>query len=474
MPNEVLLQTITEIAPLLRARKLSSVELTRATLDRIEALDKKLNSFITVLREAALADAAAAEKEIAAGKYRGPLHGVPISIKDMFATRGVRTTCGSKVLADWVPDHDATAVARLRSAGAIIVGKTNMHEFAYGVTSDNQFYGPVHNPWDRKRVPGGSSGGSGAAVASGLGFASLGSDTGGSIRIPSAVCGTAGLKPTYGRVSRYGAIPLAWSIDHVGPLARSAADAAVMLQALAGPDPHDSTCSRRRVPDFSAGLQQGVHGLRIGIPQQYFFEHVDPEIASAVHAAIAKLEGMGARVETVSLPHLDLCSAAEAHITLAEATSYHEPYMKTKIDQYGAGVRTDLEAGKYLLATDYVKSQRARTLLKQVFAAAFQKVDVIASPTVPAFPPLIGEVFVQSGDLREHVIDAFLRFAIPYNLAGLPALTVPCGFSRAGLPIGLQVAGKPFDEATLIRVGHAYETAAGKRPSPPLEREGRG
>lgn len=469
MADDQLFQTITEVAPLLRARKLSPVELTRATLARIERLDKKLNSYITVMREEALAGAAAAEKEIAAGKYRGPLHGVPISIKDMFATRGVRTTAGSKVLADWVPDHDATAVARLRSAGAVIVGKTNMHEFAYGVTSDNQFYGPVHNPWDLKRVPGGSSGGSGAAIASGLCFASLGSDTGGSIRIPSAVCGTVGLKPTYGRVSRYGGIPLAWSIDHVGPLARSVSDAALMLHALAGADPNDATCSRRPVPDYSAALRQDIHGLRIGLPQQYFFEHVDPEIGDAVRAAIAKLEGSGAQVIPVSLPHLDLCSPAEAHITLAEATSYHEPYMKTKIEQYGAGVRTDLEAGKYLLATDYVKSQRARTLLKKIFQDTFKKVDVIVSPTVPAFPPVIGDVYVQSGDMREHIVDAFLRFAIPYNLAGLPALSVPCGFSRAGLPIGLQFAANAFDEAALIRVGHAFEAASGIHRRPALE-----
>jgi aspartyl-tRNA(Asn)/glutamyl-tRNA(Gln) amidotransferase subunit A len=469
MANELLFKSISDVAPLLRSRKLSPVELTRLTLDRIDSLDKRLNSYITVMGEAALADAAAAEKEIVSGKYRGPLHGIPISIKDMFATRGVRTTCGSKVLADWVPDHDATAVARLRAAGAVIVGKTNMHEFAYGVTSDNQFYGAVHNPWDLKLVPGGSSGGSGAAVASGLCFASLGSDTGGSIRIPSAVCGTVGLKPTYGRVSRYGAIPLAWSIDHVGPLARTVADAALMLLALAGADPHDKTSSPRPVPDYSAATRGSIRGLRVGVPQQYFFEHVDPEIEAAVHAAIAKLEILGAHLVPVSLPHLDLCSPAEAHITLAEATSYHEPYMRSNIDLYGPGVRTDLEAGRYLLATDYVKSQRARTLLKRVFGDAFKNVDVIASPTLPAFPPVIGDVYVQSGDAREAVIDAFLRFAIPYNLTGLPALTMPCGYSRSGLPIGFQVAGKPFDEMTLIRVGHAYEGAVPEHRRPLLD-----
>lgn len=469
MASDLLFKSISDVAPLLRSRKLSPIELTRLTLDRIEKLDKKLKSYITVTSEAALAEAATAEKEIASGQYRGSLHGIPISIKDMFATRGVRTTCGSKVLGDWVPDHDATAVARLRAAGAVIVGKTNMHEFAYGVTSDNQFYGAVHNPWDLKLVPGGSSGGSGAAVASGLCFASLGSDTGGSIRIPSGVCGTVGLKPTYGRVSRYGAIPLAWSIDHVGPLARTVADAGLMLQALAGADPHDTTSSGRPVPDYSAATGENIRGVRIGVPKQYFFEHVDPEIESAVRISIAKLESLGAQLVPVSLPNLDLCSPAEAHITLAEATSYHEPYMRSKIDLYGPGVRTDLEAGRYLLAIDYVKSQRARTLLKHVFDDAFKNVDVIVSPTLPAFPPVIGDAYVQSGDLHEAVIDAFLRFAIPYNLTGLPALTVPCGYSRVGLPIGLQIAGKPFDEMTLLRVGHAYEGAVPEHRRPPLD-----
>ncbi len=469
MGSDLLFQSISDMAPLLRSRKLSPVELARLTLDRIEKLDGKLNSYITVTREAALTAAATAEKEISSGQYRGPLHGIPISIKDMFATHGVRTTCGSKVLADWVPDYDATVVARLRHSGAVIVGKTNMHEFAYGVTSDNQFYGAVHNPWDLKLVAGGSSGGSGAAIASGLCFASLGSDTGGSIRIPSAVCGTVGLKPTYGRVSRHGAIPLAWTIDHAGPLARTVADAALMLQVLAGVDPKDATSSSRPVPDYTAATSESIRGVRIGVPRQYFFEHLNPEIEAAVRAAIAKLENLGAQLTPVSLSNLDLCSPAEAHITLAEATSYHEPYMKTKIDLYGAGVRTDLEAGKYLLATDYVKSQRARTLLKQVFRDAFKNVDVIVSPTVPAFPPVIGDLYVQSGDMREAVIDAFLRFVIPYNLTGLPALTVPCGYSRAGLPIGLQIAAKPFDEPTLIRVGHAYESTVAEHRRPLLD-----
>ena len=457
MDDKFALLPLSQLAPLIRKKDLSPVELLEAILTRIERFDSQLNSYITVLADSARAEARQAEKEILNGHYRGPLHGIPVSIKDLFATRGARTTCGSKVLADWVPDYDATAVARWREAGAVIVGKTNMHEFAYGVTNNNPHYGPVRNPWDLERVPGGSSGGSGAAVAASLCTASLGSDTGGSIRIPSAVCGVVGIKPTYGRVSRYGAIPLAWSIDHVGPLAKSVEDAALLLAALAGPDPKGTTGSDRPVPDYTQGLSGEVGGVRLGIPEQYFFEHVDPEILTAVQQAIRSLEQLGASAQPVSLPHLENCAAMEAHITLAEATSYHEPHMRTRIDDYGDGVRIDLEAGRYLLATDYVKSQRARALLLEVFGRAFEQVDVIVSPTLPAFPPLIGELYVQSGDLREHVIDAFLRFSIPYNLTGLPAISVPCGFSSSGLPIGLQIAGRAFDEPTVLRVAHAYE-----------------
>jgi aspartyl-tRNA(Asn)/glutamyl-tRNA(Gln) amidotransferase subunit A len=457
MNNDLMVRPLTELAPLLEKKEISPVELVQEALQRIEQYGPQLNSYITVLSEAASEAARQAEREILDGQYRGPLHGIPLSIKDLFATKGVLTTAGSKVLENWIPDHDATAVERWRDAGAIILGKTNTHEFAYGVTTDNPFFGPTRNPWDPEKVPGGSSGGSGAAVAASLCTASLGSDTGGSIRIPSAVCGVVGIKPTYGRVSRYGAIPLAWSIDHVGPLAKSVEDAAILLQALAGPDPRDMASVDEPVPDFRQKLTGEIRGLRVGLPEQYFFEHVDPEILGAVRAAIRQLEELGADMISISLPHLELCSAMEAHITLAEATSYHERHMKTRIEDYGAGVRINLEAGRYLLATDYVKSQRARTLLKQVFAEAFEKVDAIVSPTLPAFPPVIGEVYVQSGDIREHVVDAFLRFNIPYNLTGLPAISVPCGFGSNGLPIGLQIAGRAFDEQTVLRVAHAYQ-----------------
>jgi len=457
MSDELSLRPITELAPLIRSKQISPVELFDDVLKRIHKLQPKLNSFITITEAEGRRAATEAEAEIRNGHYRGPLHGIPISIKDLFATRSVRTTAGSKVLGNWVPDYDATAVARLQQAGMVMVGKTNMHEFAYGVTNDNPHYGPARNPWDPTRVPGGSSGGSGAAVASSQCTASLGSDSGGSIRIPSAVCGVVGLKPTYGRVSRYGAIPLAWSLDHVGPLTKTVEDAAIMLAAIAGPDPRDPSASARPLPDYRQEMRGNIRGLRLGVPRQYFSEHVDPEIQKLVSAAIRQLESLGATRVEVDIPDLEICSAMEAHITLAEATSYHEPYLKKQADDYGPGVRTDLEAGRYLLATDYVKSQRARTLLQRNFNEAFKQAEVIVSPTVPALPPLVGEMLVQSGDLQEHVIDAFLRFNIPYDLTGFPAISIPCGFSASALPVGLQIAGKAFDEATILRVASAYE-----------------
>jgi len=460
MSDELALRPITQLAPLIESKQISPVELFDNTLKRIDQLQSKLNSFITITEAEGRKAAAEAEQEIRNGRYRGPLHGIPISIKDLFATRGTRTTAGSKVLANSVPDFDATAVARLRQAGIVMVGKTNMHEFAYGVTNDNAHYGPARNPWDPGKVPGGSSGGSGAAVASSQCTASLGSDTGGSIRIPAAACGVVGLKPTYGRVSRQGAIPLAWSLDHVGPITKTVEDAAIMLGAIAGSDPNDPTAAPRPVPDYRKEMMRGVRGVRLGIPRQYFFDDIDPEIRQAVDKAIRELERLGATTVEVDIPNLDSCAAMEAHITLAEATSYHEPYLQRQPGDYSQEVRVNLEAGRYLLGTDYVTSQRARTLLQHNFNEAFKHADVIVSPTLPAFPPRVGEVWVQSGKLRENVVDAFLRFNIPYDLTGFPAISIPCGFGANGLPVGLQIAGKAFDETTILSVANAYEQSS--------------
>jgi aspartyl-tRNA(Asn)/glutamyl-tRNA(Gln) amidotransferase subunit A len=459
MAENILELSMTELARRVRRRELSPVEIVGQTLERIGQHDKQLNSYITVLGEGAMADARIAEREIRAGKYRGTLHGLPIAVKDIFATRGVRTTAGSKILRDWIPDFDATAVTRLRNAGAVLIGKTNMHEFSYGVTSDNPHFGSVHNPWDTKRIPGGSSGGSGAAVAASLCAAALGSDTGGSIRIPSAVCGVVGIKPTYGRVSRHGAVPFAWSLDHIGPIAKTVEDAAALLNVIAGQDPKDQTSSPQPVPDYTAALKGSMRGVRLGVPQNFFYEHVDAEILAAVRAAISALEGQGARSVPVKLQNLELCSSAAAQSTLVEAASYHEQFTRKGFEDYGDDVRLRLLAARHFLATDYVKSQRVRALLQGVLNKAFEQVDVIVTPTLPAFPPPIKEYFVQSGDMREHIIDAFIRFNNPFNLTGLPAISVPCGFGAANLPIGLQIIGKPFAEEMVLRVAHAYESA---------------
>jgi aspartyl-tRNA(Asn)/glutamyl-tRNA(Gln) amidotransferase subunit A len=455
--EDLLYTPLADLAERIRAKALSPLELLERFLERIELLNPKLNCYITVLSASAREEARAAEKEISSGHYRGPLHGIPVAVKDIFATRGVRTTAGSKLLANWKPEYDATVIRRLRAAGAVLIGKTNLHEFSYGVTSDNPFYGAVRNPWDPRRVAGGSSGGSAAAVAAGLCVAAIGSDTGGSIRIPSAVCGASGLKPTYGRTSRFGAVPLAWSLDHVGPIARTARDAALVLQAIAGADANDSTTRPEPVPDFSSGLENSLSSLRLGIPKEYFFDHVDSEVLGAVRAAIATLERLGARSQPVSLPHLEVCPALSAQLTLAEATSYHEPLMEKHLDDYSPDVRVRLEAGRYLLASDYLKSQRARTLLQKGFARALEQTDVLVLPTLPAFSPPVGEVYVQSGDLREHVVDAFTRFCVPFNLTGLPSISIPCGFNSGGLPIGMQIAGRPLEEATVLRVAHAFQ-----------------
>ena len=458
MASDLLQLSLVELAGRIKARKVSSAELVQATLTRIDQLNPRLNCYITVMRDSALKDAQATDDEIRQGKYRGVLHGIPISLKDIFATKGVRTTAGSKVLRDWVPDYDAMIVTRLRRAGAVLIAKANQHEWSYGVTSNNPHFGPVRNPWNTQLLPGGSSGGSAAAVAADLCVASIGSDTGGSIRIPSSACGVTGLKPTYGRISRFGAVPLAWSMDHVGPIAKTAADAAVLLSVLAGADANDPTCSEKPVPDYSKALPERTEGLRIGWPQRYFFKNVDAEIQGAIETAMAVWEKLGARRVPVDLSHLDLCPGAAAHITLAEAASYHEPHFRKAPDDYGEEPRRKVEAGFYLLASDYVKSQRARTLLQNTFAGAFERVDVIVAPTLPAFPPRVEEEWVQSGNLREHIIDAYTRLNIPADLTGHPAISIPCGFSAAGLPIGLQLMGKPFDEITLLRAAHAYQT----------------
>ena len=469
--------TIHELAALYRRGAVAPTEVARAYLDRIDALDPKVRAYVTVTRERALARAEEADERMKAGRLRGLLDGVPLAVKDVLCTRGVRTTCASRILENFIPPYDATVVARLAAAGAVLLGKTNMDEFAMGSSTENSAFFPTRNPWDLSRVPGGSSGGSAAAVAADLAAGALGTDTGGSIRQPAAFSGIVGFKPTYGRVSRYGLVAFASSLDQVGPVAKDVTDAALLLQAIAGHDPLDSTSADLPVPDYQAALGQSASGLRLGIPSEYFIEGLDPEVASAVREAIQLLESLGARPEAITLPTTDYALAAYYLIAPAEASSnlarydgvkyglrtpggkdLLEMYGRTRAKGFGAEVKRRIMLGTYALSAGYYEAyygnaQRVRTLVRRDFQQAFERVDLIVCPTTPNVAFKLGE--------KEDPLQMYLNdiFTIPVNLAGLPGLSLPCGFTMGGLPIGLQLIGRPFDEATVLRVARGYEAA---------------
>jgi aspartyl-tRNA(Asn)/glutamyl-tRNA(Gln) amidotransferase subunit A len=455
--------TIEELSALLAKRKISPVELTENFLNRIERYNSRLNAYLTVTAEHALSGARRAEKELARRRgtsgRRRPLLGIPITLKDNIWTRGIRTTAGSKVLRDFVPAEDATVVRTLARAGAICLGKTNLHEFAYGVTSNNAHYGPARNPWALDRIPGGSSGGSAVAIAAGLCAASVGTDTGGSIRIPSAMCGIVGLKPTFGRVSVFGTIPLAPSFDHVGPLARSVADAALLLGLLAGRDPLDATSSAHRVEDFNAALRKPIRKFRLGRPREYFWEKLDGEVRRATEAAVRDLEKHGATIHEISLPHLSECADAAANISLAETRYGHESagYFPAHAEEYSEEVRQRIDAGGKVTATQVLAGLDVQKRVRADFDAAFQTVDAIVAPTVPVPAPPIGAEYVEVDGEQIGVRAALVGMNRPANFTGHPAISVPCGFTRDGLPVGLQLVGRRFDESTLLRIAFAYE-----------------
>jgi aspartyl-tRNA(Asn)/glutamyl-tRNA(Gln) amidotransferase subunit A len=459
---------ITQLAPLIRGREVSSLDVTRAYLKRIERLNPRLNAYISVTAELAEAQARAADHEIGAGVYRGPLHGVPVGIKDLFDVEGVPTTFGSKILEDSVARGDAAVVARLKHAGAVVLGKHNLHEFAFGITSENPHFGAVRNPWNLARIPGGSSGGTASAVAAGLCAAGIGSDTGASIRAPASFCGVVGLKPTYGRVSRRGALPLAWSLDHAGPLARSVADCALMLQAIAGYDADDPGSADTPVPTFAEALDAGVNGLRVGLPREYFFDVVEPDVDRLVRDALRVLEDLGARVEEVSVPHAAHAQVAGNLIMSTEAAAWHARWLRERPQDYGADVLARIRGGQLVRAVDYLASQQLRTLLQDDFRRAFERVDVLVAPTVPLVAPPIGHTQTPYGPLNVAPRGIANRATVPCNLTGMPAISVPCGFSD-GLPVGLQIMGAAFDEARVLRVAAAYESATPWRASRPPE-----
>lgn len=449
--------TITDAAPLIQGGELSPVELTRSCLERIREIDDQVRAFVVVLEDTALEAAQHAEKEIRDGRYRGPLHGVPIGIKDLYDIAGIPTTASSAVRADYVPTEDSATVARLREAGAVIVGKTHTHEFAYGITTPT-----TRNPWDLNRVPGGSSGGSGAAIAAGECLMAMGSDTGGSIRIPASICGTVGLKPTYGRASRFGVTSLSWSLDHVGPLTRTVRDAAVVLGLIAGADPRDPATVDVAVPDYTAGLDDGVSGMVLGVPTTFFFDDVDPEVEESVRRAIEALEQQGARIREVELPHADHYMAVEFGICLPEASAYHQAMLRERADLYTEDVRLFLETGELVLATDYIKALRVRRLVQEGWRRAFEGIDALVAPSLPMTAAEVdhGTISWPTGT-EEPITATYVRLSCPANITGLPALSVPCGTDSKGLPVGLQVIGRPFDEATVLRVGRAYESQSG-------------
>jgi aspartyl-tRNA(Asn)/glutamyl-tRNA(Gln) amidotransferase subunit A len=469
--------TIHELHDKLKRKEVSSVEATTALLDRIAATDGKVNAFITVTREEALAAAEAADARIANGDL-DVLTGIPLALKDIFLTKGIRTTCGSRILENFVAPYDATSWRRLKERGAVLLGKLNQDEFAMGSSCEGSAFGPCRNPWDLERIPGGSSGGSAAAIASRQATATLGTDTGGSIRQPASHCGCVGLKPTYGRVSRYGVIAYASSLDQVGPVTRDVRDAAIMLGAVAGHDPLDSTSVDVAVPDYTRSLVSDLKGLRIGLPKEYYIEGLDPDVKTAMDSAIETCRGLGGQFVDISLPHTDYAVAAYYLIATAEASSNlarydgvrfghrtSEPgslmdtYCRSRAEGFGTEVKRRIMLGTYALSSGYydayyLKAQKVRTLIMQDFLSAFEQVDVILTPVAPTAAFRIGEK--ASDPLQMYLSDIF---TIPVNLAGTCGISVPAGMSREGLPIGLQLIGRPFGEETIIRAAYAFEQA---------------
>lgn len=428
--------TIDEAGAALRARKVSCAELVEESLHRIDRLNPKLNAFITVTSDAARQRARTLDRELADGHDRGPLHGIPIAHKDLIYTKGVRTTSGSHLFENEIPDHDAVVVEKLEAAGTITMGKTGLHELAYGITSDNPHFGSIRNPWDTERIPGGSSGGSGVAVASGMVFMATGTDTGGSIRIPASYCATVGLKPTFDRVSRTGVRPLGFSLDHIGPLARTVRDTALTFAAMTN---HPN-----------AGKQgKGLSQPRIGIPENFYFDQVDPEVASAVRAAAEQSEELGARVILVRVPDIETLNLASFVILLSEASAAYAPYI-AKRDRFGTDVLALLDQGRLIPATSYVNAQRVRKMLLDDFHALFSRIDVLYTPTTPTPPARIGQVEQEIAGAMHNVRLVATRFVRGINLLGFPAISTPCGFTNAGLPIGLQVIGRPFEDELLL------------------------
>ena len=444
-------RTIRELGAQLRKRSLSPVELTQDCLLRIDSLNPRLNAFVTVTPESALDDARRMEQEIVGGEYRGPLHGIPIGIKDIVDTAGTRTTAASAQYKSRIPAEDAEVVRRLRAAGAVILGKQNLHEFAYGGSSMISFFGEVRNPRDESRIAGGSSGGSAASVAAGMGFAAVGSDTAGSIRLPAAYCGVVGLKPTYGRVSARGVVPLSWSYDHIGPITNSVFDAAIMLQAMAGYDPRDPASVDAPVPNFTAALQQFPAKLRVGVFRSFFFDNLGPEVAAATESAIAQFRELGAQTRDISLE-----VSTDRTLSSAESWAFHEPMVTASPELYDPVTLARIRSAADTSAAAVLRARRELEAVRHAIAKVFEQVDILLTPTVPILPPTISDLREHPENLRPKEL-LMLRNTRPFNVWGIPAISVPCGFSQEGLPIGLQLAAAAWREGLLLRVAYAFE-----------------
>jgi len=479
MSNPLLQLSLGQAASALKRKDFSSVELTQAYLDRIESVDPKLGAYIFVAKESAMEAARESDRRLSQGGGQARfLEGCPIALKDIFVTKGIRTTCGSKILGNYIPPYEGTPSGRLKDSGAVLLGKLNMDEFAMGSSNENSALGPVRNPWDIERVPGGSSGGSAAAVAANLCLGTLGTDTGGSIRQPAAFCGIVGLRPTYGRVSRYGVIAFASSLDQVGPMAQNVEDTALILKAIAGHDPMDSTSAPVPVPDYVSLLNQDIKGKRLGVPKEFFGAGLDAEVKDAVLKAIADYEHLGAKIEEISLPHMEYAIACYYIIAPSEASSnlarydgvrygvrcqnpedLRDLYFRSRSEGFGDEVKRRIMLGTYCLSAGYYdayykKAQQVRALIRDDFNKAYEKVDAIVTPTTPSTAFKLGERL--SDPLTMYLADVF---TVPANLAGIPGLSLPCGRDSKGLPIGLQLLGKPFKEEELLAIAHAYEQA---------------
>src|SRR3990172_8003352 len=461
MPDHLHDMSLADVGALIRSKAISPVEVTDAALARIEQLNPRLNALWTVTADLAREQARAAETEIAKGEYRGPLHGVPVALKDLIYTRGIRTTAGSKILADFVPDFDATVVEKLRAAGAVLVGKAALHEFAYGITNENPHYGPTLNPWNTGRVPGGSSGGSGVAVATGMCYGAIGTDTGGSIRIPASFCGIVGLKPTRGRVSLHGVYPLGCTLDHVGPMARHVVDVGLLYQIISGFDPKDEFSEDHALGEIA--LKKSLKGLRVGVPANYFFDTLQPQVETLVRKAVGVMEELGAEAVPVTVPGIAEVTAANLTLLAVEAFTVHQDHMASRSGDIGADVRKRLEGGREISGVDYVKAHLTRMRVRRELQELFGEVSVILTPTTPltAFPlsGAASQALSQNDDKTVKLRAASTQFLRGFNATGHPALSVCCGFDSEGLPAGLQIVGGLWDEATVLHVGYAYEQA---------------